>query len=142
MHGPIAYACAQNHGVAMSKPIATLALLAALAAPLGACAGGQTSEAAAVPSQCFDAAQITGYQVLDRETLLLRVGPSSAYHVKITGVCPDIDWSQKIGIQGETGSQICLGRDVTLITPSLRGGTQECYANEILMAPPMPVPAS
>lgn len=126
----------------MTKPIATLAVLAAIALPLGACGGGRSVEAVAAPSECFDASQITGYQVLDRETLLLRVGASRAYHVKITSVCPDIDWSQKIGIQGESGSQICLGKDVTLITPSLRGGTQECYANEILMAPPMPVPAS
>lgn len=126
----------------MTKPIATLAVLAAIALPLGACGGGKAVEAAATPGECFDASQITGYQVLDRETLMLRVGPSRAYHVKITSVCPDIDWSQKIGIQGESGSQICLGKDVTLITPSLRGGTQECYANEILMAPPMPVPAS
>lgn len=126
----------------MTKPIAALAVLAVLALPLGACGGGKVTQDAAAPDHCFDASQITGYQVLDRETLLIRVGQTSAYHIKITGVCPDIDWSQKIGIQGESGSQICLGKDVTLITPSLRGGTQECYANEILMAPPMPVPAS
>ncbi len=112
------------------------AVLFAGFATLAACGGSRDARTPAAPQECFDASQITSFQPVDRETVLLRVGASTLYELKITGVCPDINWSERIGIQGETGSTICTGGDVTLITPSPRGGTQECYANEIRRAPP------
>lgn len=124
------------------RPTRRLAAVLMLAAPLAACGGGRQAAQtpAAAPQQCFESSQITSFQAVDRETVLLRVGASQLYELKITGVCPDIDWSQSIGIQGETGSTICTGQDVTLVTPSPRGGTQECYANEIRMAPAQAAP--
>ncbi len=115
------------------RPIA----IAMLTAGLAACGGArQAADAPAGPQQCFDAGAVTSFQPVDRETVLLQVSGSRAYELKITGVCPDINWSGKIGIAGEDGgSTICTGRDVTLITPSPRGGSQECFANEIRVAP-------
>lgn len=113
------------------------AALATLTAGLASCGGArQAAESPAGPQQCFDAGQVTSFQPIDRETVRLLVGGSRAYELKITGVCPDINWSDRIGIAGEDGgSTICTGRDVTLITPSPRGGSQECFANEIRVAP-------
>ncbi|MFT3811334.1 MAG: DUF6491 family protein [Micropepsaceae bacterium] len=126
----------------MSKPAAALALIAATS--LSACGGSRVAEVAAPAASCFSTAEITRFDPIDHETALIVVGQSRAYQLKITGVCPDINWRDRVVLRNEgdpSNANICTGSPVTVMTPSPRGGFQECFGNEVLAAPPLSRPA-
>lgn len=120
-------------------------LLLLAASQLGGCGGNRAAPvAAAGPASCFKTTEITSLQPLSQEAALVIVGGNRAYELRITGVCPDLNWSDRVVLSGEgdpaTAATICTGSPVTVMSPSPRGGFQECYGNEILLAPPMSVP--
>lgn len=129
----------------MSKRAALALLLAA--APLSACGGNRSAEVAAAPAatSCFNTTDVRSFQPIDAETALIIVSETRSYELKITGVCPDINWADRVVLKNEgdpaNAARICTGSPVTVMTPSHRGGFQECFGNEVLLAPPMARPA-
>lgn len=115
-----------------------LPVLAALA--LAACGSTKTAGPAGAPKSCFNAANVTNYAGVDRETVNLRVGVNDFYQVKMLGVCPNIDWTQKIGLESTSGSTICTGLDLTIHVPGPTG-PQECAADSIRKLTPEEVAA-
>jgi hypothetical protein len=91
---------------------------------------GTTKKTASAPTDCFDAGAVSNYAAVDRETVNLRVGVNDFYQVKMLGVCPDINWTQKIGLSSTGGSRVCTGLDLTIHVPGPTG-PQECAADSI-----------
>ena len=120
----------------MSKRTAIALLL--LAAPLAACAGGGTASDAPAAASCFNTTEITSFEPIDRETARVIVGGARAYELRVTGVCPDLNWADRVVLSSEgdpaTAAMICTGAPVKIMSPSPRGGFQECFGNEIVPA--------
>lgn len=116
----------------MTKRTALLVLLAA--APLAACAGDRKPQTAAAPAACFQTTDITGFQPVDAETARF-TAKGALYELKVTGVCPDLNWSDRVVLTSEgdpaTSATLCTGSPVRIMTPSPHGGFQECFGNEI-----------
>jgi len=116
-----------------------LPILLAAGTFLSACAGDKAPADAAArgPASCFKTAEITSISAVDSETALLQVG-AKAYQLRIVGVCPDLNWSTGVVLFSETAdaATLCTGQPVTVQTPSPRGGQQQCFGNELLIAPP------
>lgn len=105
---------------------------------LASCGGNRAAtDAAPGGGACFRTSQVSAISPIDSETAILRVG-NAAYQLKIVGVCPDLNWSTGVVLMSETedASLLCTGQPVTVQTPSPRGGQQQCFGNELLMAPP------
>lgn len=77
--------------------------------------------AAADPSsrQCFWSRNISGWNSLNDETLLLRVGVRDYYQLDLLPGCSGLDFAgETIGIKTRGGSDfICTGLDVQVIVP-------------------------
>ena len=75
--------------------------------------------------QCFLPRQVNGFNAECDDRVFVTVGTREIYEFRIVGVCPDIDWSQRIGIRSRGSSWICDSLDAELIVPS-PSGTQFC----------------
>lgn len=83
---------------------------------------GQAQNAANSGRRCFLPQQVNGFDALDRDTVLVTVGVRTTYQLDILGTCPEIDWSNRIGIRSTGGgSWICEGLDAELLVPSTTG---------------------
>ena len=117
------------------------ALLQACAAAPGSPPGQRSLQAQAGGRQCFLPQQVTNFNAVDDDTVYVSVGTRDIYRMDIIGVCPDIDWSQQIGISsGPAGSWVCGGMDAEIIVPSPTG-TQRCPVTNISMLSPAEVQA-
>ena len=98
-----------------------------------ACAAGCTTAPGEQPTvtgsndrQCFIASQVNGFRALDEETVHVTAGVNTVYELEIAGACPDVDWSQRIGIRSLSGSSwVCRGYDAELLVPGPLG-MQRC----------------
>ncbi|MDP8913397.1 MAG: DUF6491 family protein [Pseudomonadota bacterium] len=99
-------------------------LLPLACALLGACTNPapQLSTARARGGQCFLPSQVNGFNAHDRDTVFVTLGVRTVYELEILGTCPDIDWSQRIGIRSRGGSSwVCHGYDAELLVPGPTG---------------------
>ncbi len=105
--------------------LASFGALAATAALFGCATAAPSGQSAAAPrggQQCFLASQVNGFDAIDDQTVDVTVGVNNVYRLQIVGVCPDIDWTQRIGIRARGGSRwVCRGFDAELIVPSPTG---------------------
>lgn len=88
-----------------------------LAAPALA---AQTDKPAPKPKTeraCFRAQDVDGFNAVDKETVDVSVGVRDVYRLTLFSPSPDIDWTQRIGIEARGGSWICSGMDATIIVP-------------------------
>lgn len=109
-------------------------MVAAGAAALAGCMANQGPAAQAAGGsgrQCFLASQVNSFDAVDDQTVVVRTGVRTMYELQIVGVCPDIDWTQRIGIRSTGGSNwVCHGLDAELLVPS-PSGTQRCPVTDI-----------
>jgi hypothetical protein len=139
----------------MMRPVAhlgaALAGMLAAAAALCGCAdqGAASAEAAGQPTaatapsaarRCFWPRDVNGWRAADNQTVYVRVGVNRVFRMRLMGPCPDIDWSQRVGIQSFGGTQICSGIDATIIAPS-RIGPRRCPVTELTELTPAEVAA-
>lgn len=114
----------------MKTALAPLALAAAFS--MAACTAydpGETavaadyaaSPASAQTRDCFWSQNVSGYTAVDDDTVNLRVGVNEIWQLDLFGPCPDIEWSEQIGIQSRGAATICSGLDATIIAPSTIG---------------------
>jgi hypothetical protein len=126
---------------------AALLALAACANPNAPSAGATGQPAAAQASSggrnCFNVSQINGWRAGDRGTVYVRVGVNRVFRMQLLGPCPDVNWSERIGIEASPTSWICSGLNATIIAPSRIGrrrcpvtGIQELTPAEIAAMPP------
>jgi hypothetical protein len=86
--------------------------------------------------QCFLPRQVSGFNAETRDTVFVTVGTRSIYQLDIVGVCPEVDWSQRIGIRSRGGgSWVCHGLDAELIVPSPTG-VQTCPVTNVRQLAP------
>ena len=108
-----------------NQPGAGLLLVLASLSLLSACADAAASQPSGTRTaarQCFLPRTVNGFNAIDRDTVYVTTGPRSIYRLEIIGVCPDIDWSQRIGIRSTGGgSWVCQGMDAELIVPGPTG---------------------
>lgn len=76
---------------------------------LGACAGagGQSS----ADHDCFRGESVNGFNVIDRDTIEIRVGASDRYVLTTSWPTSNLDFSQRIALRSSTGF-ICTGSGV------------------------------
>lgn len=74
---------------------------------LAACATEPNSEAAG-DRDCFRAANVNGYSVIDDHNVRVTVGASRDYILGTTWNARDLDWTRTIAIRSSTG-WICTG---------------------------------
>ena len=105
--------------------VVACALLTATCSPAGPPAGAPAS-AAASGRQCFNAGTVNGFDAIDDDTVLVNVGARNVWKLDIVGVCPDIDWTNRIALRSTGGSSwVCEALDAELIVPS-PNGAQRC----------------
>ena len=105
-------------------------VIAGSAALVATCTGASpppgTQVAAASGRQCFSASSVNGFDAIDDDTVLVTTGVRNVYQLEIVGVCPDVDWSLRIGLRSRSGSSwICEAIDAELLVPS-PSGLQRC----------------
>ena len=106
----------------MHRNIVVAAVMLAVTACTPTQAPGGQAAAGTSGRQCFLASQVNSFHPIDRDTVLVRTGASTYYQLDILGNCPDIDWSNRIGIRSTGGgSWVCRGQDAELIVPSPTG---------------------
>src|SRR5688572_7000145 len=97
-------------------------LVAGAAAVLATCGGvnlpSGAQAAAASGGQCFNAATVNSFDAIDDDTVLVTVGVRNVYRLEIVGVCPDVDWSLRVGLRSRGGSSwVCEAMDAELLVP-------------------------
>jgi hypothetical protein len=111
-----------------------LALAAASAVAAWSPGGRGEAVAAKAPSSarsCFLPRQVDGFNAVDRDTVNVTIGPRQVYQLELFGTCPDVDFSQRIGIRSTHGSSwVCQGFDAELIVPG-PSGVDRCPVTSI-----------
>jgi hypothetical protein len=127
----------------MSQPWKSIGLAGTLGAVVvAACAADHPSAAparAAGAQQCFNVRSVHNFHAVNDRTVLVEVGTRRMYELQIVGVCPEIDWTQKLAIRTTGGSSwICRGMEAELVVPSPSGvercpvvGTRELTPAEV-----------
>ena len=107
-------------------------LVVAWAAASGSAASGSAGVVAERPApRCFLARQVNGFTSRGRDIVDVHVGANRYYRLTLGGVCPDVDWSLRVGIRTlGGGSWICQGADAEIIVPS-PNGRQRCLVTDV-----------
>jgi hypothetical protein len=107
-------------------------LLAGCAAPGPSLEGAQP--ATAERRQCFQASSLNGFQIIDRDTVDLEVGPSQVFRAELFGACLGLEEAMRVGVAGRGGSGwVCHGADAEILLPQSPIGPQRCRARTIRM---------
>ena len=99
-------------------PLAMAGCAAAASAALVAPATAASAAPYQAPRACFFASQLSSWKEAGDRTVYLRVGVSDIYELQLVAPCPDLKYSEAVGIEAGAGSDhICSGLDVTLRIP-------------------------
>jgi hypothetical protein len=102
--------------------LAAVLTLAAVAAPAAAASNKDQGRS------CFYARNVSSWAAAGRDRVNLRVSVNDYYQLQLLGTCPDVDWTQAIGLESRGSDWICSGLDVTVIVPRTTIGPQRCQA--------------
>jgi hypothetical protein len=81
--------------------------------------------------RCFLSSQVNGFTPRGQDAVDVHVGANRDYRLTLAGVCPDVDWSFRVGLRTTGGSSwICEGGDAEIIVPS-PNGRQRCLVSAI-----------
>lgn len=67
--------------------------------------------------ECFHADMVSGFSEATDERIYVNVSPRKVFELKVLGSCPNLDWTQEIGLRSRGGGFVCTGMDVDLIVP-------------------------
>jgi len=95
----------------MLRPLTSLFFLSLAFACEGCAApSAERSEAARSSQDCFDIGMVQDYESVDKDTIRVRVGAADKYDVDLGGgQCDQVDWTQRLAIEGRPSSFICTG---------------------------------
>jgi hypothetical protein len=108
----------------MRPNLIALAVLAGagLAAAVAFAPTATPAAARSAARACFLPRQVDGFIPVDRDTVIVTIGPRRMYALALLGTCPDVDFSRRIGIRSTHGSSwVCEGLDAELIVPGPTG---------------------
>lgn len=92
------------------------------------------SPAFAVKDACVFIRTISGFNVIDDETLIIHTGPSTAYRVNLFGHCSGLRWTETIAIDSRDG-RLCWPSNSHIIFFE-NGIKRSCLVDSVLkMAP-------
>ena len=101
------------------RHIAAIVIAAGFA--LGACATSEQSAAGAPDGRdCFRAASVSGFEIVDDNNIRVRVGASRSYTLHTSWDANDLDWAHAIALRSSSG-WICTGSVAGAV--ELVGGT-------------------
>lgn len=90
-----------------------LILISLAALALAGCTASQAQDTTSSRQDgrdCFNVRMVSGYSSVDRDTIRLDAGPRRSYEVDISGpMCDQVDWTQRIALESNPGSWICVG---------------------------------
>ena len=87
--------------------------------------------AQAAGRQCFLAREVNSYTPSSEGFIDVRVGASRYFRLQVSGGCPEVDWSNGVGIRPVAGgSWICEGYQAELLVP-LPQGPQRCPVSAV-----------
>lgn len=93
------------------------------------------------PRHCFSAASVRNFRAVDNRTVNVRAG-RNVYRLDLFGTCPDITWTQGMGLNTTAGRTICtgsgLGTSVIVRGPT---GPQSCAVQTVTLLTPEEVKA-
>jgi hypothetical protein len=113
--------------------------LFALAALAAACSTPEGATAAAGGRDCFRTSQVSGFNVIDRNNIEVRVSPSRRYVLTTNWPTRNLNFSQAVAIRTATGF-VCVGDSVGV---ELVGGDPvQTYPIQSVARSPEPPPAS
>lgn len=91
------------------------------------CAPTQIQTARSTPRDgqcCFDVGQVTGYDSIDDNGIMVWAGVDACYQIDLQGgQCNSVDWTQKLAIESTPSSWICtaaIPRKITSILGNQR----------------------
>jgi len=88
-----------------------------LTALLSVEAQSQPAPEAKPARQCFHSDTVSGFSAIDDKRILVTSGRKT-FELEVLGHCPNLDWTQTIGLRTVTGSTfVCTGMDVDVIVP-------------------------
>lgn len=93
---------------------AAICMVLAAAPAVAAAQADKPQHAAKAERSCFRAADVDGFNAVDKETVDVSVR-RDVYRLTLFAPSPDIDWTQRIGVEARGGSWICTGADATII---------------------------
>ncbi len=115
--------------------VAGLTVAAALSA-----ASTQAAPPATAKRTCFWVQNVNGWSSADDHTVMLRTGVKDVYRLDLMGPCPDIEWSQHIGLVSQGSSSICSPLDATVIAQGPLG-PQRCPVKAVTKLTPEEIAA-
>jgi hypothetical protein len=90
--------------------------------------------------QCFWPSEVNGFTSVDDRHVNLHVGVKDVYQVELLSPCPDIKWTEKLGLDTRGSTMVCTGLDVTIVSPSPIG-PQRCPARNLRKLTPEEIAA-
>ena len=84
-------------------------------------AADKGAKAPAEGRRCFRPDDVNGWRPGDQRTVYVRAGVNRVFRMELMIPCPDINWSERIGIEARGSPWICSGLDATIISPSSIG---------------------
>ena len=112
-----------------------LILLSIGAATLAACAQQPASAPASVASsgrECFNARNISSFKAQGDNAVDIQVGVRRYYRMELAGVCPSVNWANRVAVVTRGGSSwICEGFDAEIVVPDPGLGPQRCVVSSV-----------
>ena len=113
---------------------ARLLLLSAAATLLTACSAYNQQPqrvAGAANRTCFLAGRVNSFWGATDDSVLVRTGVSDVYQLRLSGMCQNIDWANRIALRSTGGgSWICSGYDAEILIPSPIG-PDRCLVTDV-----------
>ena len=112
---------------------AAIILCIGLGAALASCAQQPTPATAAASTgrDCFNANSVSGFTPRGDEAVDVRVGARRHYRLQLAGVCPNVNWSNRVALVSRGSSFICQGFDAELVVNSPGLGPQRCLVSSV-----------
>ena len=95
------------------RSIAMLLACAAATAPLAGANAADSHQGERARS-CFYSRDISSWSEVDSRTVNLRVSLHDYYQLKLLTDCPDVNWTQAIGLESRGRDWICSGEAPTV----------------------------
>jgi hypothetical protein len=111
--------------ILLSIGVATLAACAqqAASAPASAASGGR---------ECFNARNISSFKAQGDNAVDVQVGVRRYYRMELAGVCPNVNWANRVAVVTRSGSSwICEGFDAEIVVPDPGLGPQRCVVSSV-----------
>lgn len=121
--------------------LAALAATAIAGPSLAQTSAAQTSASGNQQRSCFYGGNLNGFNAIDNQTVLLRVGVREVYEAKLFSPSNDLKWVNGIALVSRGGNFICSNLDADIVVPSNTMGPQKYPVTSLRRLTPAEVAA-